>query len=188
MNQLLEELLPYVSTYGLWIVFFGMMFEGTMMIFTTGVLCYLGLFSSTEVIPVAIAGAVVGDQFWYAMGRYYATALLNRFPSLKQKVQGLKPTIIKKGSWFAFSGRFIYGGAFLFPIALGTYHYPHKKFTLFDILGVTLWSFAGILLGLTLGSGVEAFVGKIDKVWHILLLLLLAILILSMIKNYLKKK
>ena len=59
---MLEELTSLVSQYGLWIVFFGMMTEGTIMIIVSGILCYLGILSLKEIIPVAILGAFIGDQ------------------------------------------------------------------------------------------------------------------------------
>ena len=176
MNQLLSELIPFVSHYGLWVVFFGMMIEGTMMILATGVLCYLGMLSVAEVIPVAIAGAVAGDQLWYAAGRYFSPSIFRKFPSLEKRASSLESSIRKRGGWFAFAERFIYSGAILFPVTLGTYHYPHRKFTLFDTLGVVLWSLTGVTLGYMLGTGVEALAGKMEKVWHLLALLLLIIL------------
>lgn len=42
MNHLLQEITPWVLDYGFWIVFFGMIFEGTTMVVITGILCYLG--------------------------------------------------------------------------------------------------------------------------------------------------
>ena len=86
---MLEELTSLVSQYGLWIVFFGMMTEGTIMIILSGVLCYLGMLSLAETIPVAIFGALIGDQFWYFTGRYYGQYILHRFPLLKQRIKKL---------------------------------------------------------------------------------------------------
>ena len=146
------------------------------------------MLSFTEVIPVAIAGAVLGDQFWYAMGRFYATTLLQKVPHFEKKVHNLKSSVIKKGEWIALSGRFVYGGAILFPLTLGSYRYSYSRFTFFDILGVTLWSFVGVLIGFTLGSGTEEFLGKIDRVWHIILLLLFALLGVWFVKRYLQQK
>ena len=120
---MLEELTSLVSQYGLWIVFFGMMTEGTIMILVSGVLCYLGMLSLEETIPVAIFGALMGDQFWYFIGRYYGQNILKRFPLLEQRVKKLEHSVKKRGIWLAFSGRFIYSGAILFPVKLGRADY-----------------------------------------------------------------
>ncbi|SFV70419.1 DedA family protein [hydrothermal vent metagenome] len=185
MHHLLSEVTPLVNEYGLWIIFFGMMVEGTTMILVAGILCYLGMLSFTFTVFVAIFGAVAGDQLWYFLGKKYALKLLNYFPSLKKRVKKLETSVQKKGALLSFSGRFIYGGAILFPITLGVHKYDHKTFTIFDTLGVTLWSFLGILIGYMLGTSSELIFGKLAKVWHFVLILAFVVFIAWMIKKYL---
>ena len=185
---MLEELTSLVSQYGLWIVFFGMMTEGTIMILVSGILCYLGMLSLKETIFVAILGALIGDQFWYFIGRYYSQHILNRFPLLKPRIRKLEHTVKKRGTWLAFTGRFIYGGAILFPVTLGTYGYLHKKFTLFNTLGVTVWSVLGITIGYILGTGAEQFFGKIEKIEHLIGLVFITIILVWITKPYFKSR
>jgi len=185
---MLEELTSLVSQYGLWIIFFGMMTEGTIMILVSGVLCSLGMLSLKETIPIAIFGALIGDQFWYFLGRCYGQAILNRFPLLKQRITKLERSVKKRGTWLAFSGRFIYSGAILFPATLGTYRYLHKKFTLFNTLGIIVWSLLGISVGYILGTGAEQVFGKIEKVEHFIGLLFIIIFAVWIIKPYFKSR
>lgn len=184
---MLEEVTSLVSHYGLWIVFFGMMTEGTIMIIVSGVLCYLGMLSLKETIPVAILGALIGDQFWYFLGRYYGQHLLNRYPTLKHKIKKLEHSVKKRGVWLAFSGRFIYSGAILFPVTLGTYGYLHSKFTLFNSLGVIVWSVSGISIGYILGTGAEQLFGKIEKIEQFMGLVLIIVVFVWFMKPYFKK-
>lgn len=181
---MLEELTSLVSQYGLWIVFFGMMTEGTIMIIVSGVLCYLGMLSLVETIPVSIFGALIGDQFWFFIGRHYSQNILNRFPLLKQRIKKLEHSVKKRGIWLAFCGRFIYGGAILFPVTLGTYGYLHKKFTLFNTLGIIVWSVLGISIGYILGTGAEHLFGKIEKIEHFIGLLFIIIFLIWVTKPY----
>lgn len=185
---MLEELTSLVSQYGLWIVFFGMMTEGTIMIIVSGVLCSLGMLSLEETIPVSIFGALLGDQFWYFIGRYYSQNILNRFPLLKQRIKNLEHSVKKRGSWLAFSGRFIYSGAIVFPVTLGTYRYLHKKFTLFNTLGIIVWSVLGILLGYILGTGAEQIFGKIEKIEQFIALLFIIIFLVWITKPYFRRR
>jgi len=188
MDHLLQEITPLVSHYGLWIVFFGMIVEGTMMIIVTGILCYLGMLSLKEAIPVAMLGAMAGDQLWYLLGKYYASRVLERFPSLKGKVQKLSNTVKNKGDWLAFGARFVYSGAIIFPLALGMYGYPHRRFTLLDIMGVTLWSIVGVSLGYLFGTGAEQLFGEIEKVEHLLFLVLVVVVAVWFIGSRISKK
>lgn len=181
---MLEELTSLVSQYGLWIVFFGMMIGGTIMIIVSGVLCYLGMLSVEETIPVSIFGALIGDQFWYFIGRYYSLNILNRFPLLKQRIKKLEHSVKKRGTWLAFSGRFIYTCAILFPVTLGAYGYLHKKFTFFNTLGIIVWSVLGISLGYILGTGAEQVFGKMEKIEHFIGLVFIIIFLVWFLKPY----
>jgi len=182
---MLEEITSLVSEYGLWIVFIGMMTEGTIMILVSGVLCYLGMLSLKETIPVAIFGAMISDQFWYFIGRYYSQNIINRFPLLKQRIKKIEFSVQKRGIWLAFSGRFIYCCSILFPIALGTYGYLYKKFILFNTLGIIVWSVSGISIGYILGTGAEHIIGKIEKIEHFIGLIFIIILLVWVTKSYL---
>jgi len=175
MEHLLKEIAPWVSDYGLWIIFFGMIFEGTTMILVTGIFCYLDLLPLGPSIIVAILGAIVSDQIWYLLGRHYADKLLDRFPRLKQRLETLMSKAKNKNDILALGSRFIYSGAVLFPVALGMQKYPHRKFTLYDALGVTVWANAGIALGYFLGTGTEQLFGKIKTAEHLSLLILAVI-------------
>ncbi len=188
MQHLLTELTPLVKDYGMWVVFFGMLVEGTSIIIISGILCYLGMLPLVDTIIVAIIGAVIGDQFWYFVGNKYAKIILNKLPSFQPKVEKLEPTVKTKGYLLSFSGRFIYGVSILFPLTLGLYQYPYKKFTLFDTLGIMLWSLIGVTLGYVLGTGAEHYFGKIEKVWHFILIICIIFLVILMIKQYMKKK
>ena len=185
MQHLLSEVTPLISDYGLWIVFFGMMVEGTSMIIVAGILCYLGMLSIPSTFLIAALGAIIGDQLWYFLGRNYTLKLLNYFPSLKPRIEKLENSIQHKGALLSFSGRFIYGGAILFPMTLGTYKYNHTRFTIFDALGIIVWSFLGISLGYILGTSSELIFGKLEKVWHFVLILAFIIFIAWVIKKYL---
>ena len=186
---MINELAPLVTHYGLWIIFFGMIIEGTTMILAAGILCSLGYLSFAETIPVAITGAITGDWVWYFTGRKYAGALINRFPSILHKIEKLKTKVVTKGTMLAFAERFIYGGAFLFPVTLGFYKYPFRKFALFEVIGTSLWVIIGILIGHLLGKSAEYFFGEIKEIEHLVLVIaLIALTIWYLRKNYLQGK
>lgn len=186
---MVEELAPLISHYGLIIIFFGMMIEGTTMIIATGVVCYMGMIPITQAIPVAIIGAIVGDWFWYFVGYKYARILIAKFPSLLNKIEHLKVKVEAKGNILAFSGRFIYGGALLFPLALGFYKYHFKKFALFEVIGTSLWATVGAFTGFILGKSAQYIFGEIKRVEHLLLIIVvISALVWFLRKRYLNNK
>ncbi len=188
MEHLLQDITPLVSQYGLLIVFIGVMVEGTAMILISGVLCYLGMLSFSEALPVAILGAVIGDHFWFYMGSRYGTTILTRFPKLAKQSEKALALITKKANMIAASARFIYAGGIIFPLMLGVQHYPSKKYHLFDILGDSLWALVGLGLGYYLGNGVEKAFGKIEQVEHLLLLFFVIVMLVWAYKNKYKGK
>jgi len=184
MNSFLHELTPFISQYGLLVIFFGMMVEGTTMIIATGILCYLGIIELKYTLPTAYIGALIGDQLWYYIGRNYATITVEKFPKFKNKIKNLELSVNKKGKLLSFSGRFVYGGAIVFPLALGFYRYSYKKFLLFDTLGLFVWTLLGVMLGYLLGTSAQAYIGKIERIWHVVLIVLITTMLIIFIKKY----
>jgi len=184
MENLLQELTPLVSQYGLVIVFFGMMVEGVSMILISGVLCYLGILSFDSTFLVAVLGAVISDQVWYVLGRNYGQSILQKFPTFEARSKEVFLAINSNADLITATFRFIVGGAIIFPLILGLKHYSRKKFTLFNILGDMVWAFVGLSLGYFLGTAVEKLFGKIEHFEHLLLIILL---IITMVWFYKRK-
>ncbi|WP_457595769.1 DedA family protein [Hydrogenimonas sp.] len=188
MDTMLHTLAPWISHYGLLVVFFGMMVEGTTMILLTGVFCSLGMLHPPSTLPVAVAGAIVGDHLWYWAGRKVAPGLLARFPSLRRRVEAVEPAVKRRGAFLAFGSRFIYSGAILFPLTLGLQRFDYGRFALYDALGATLWANVGLLLGYTLGIGIERYVGRLERVEHLLWVVLAIAFGVQVYKKVVRKK
>jgi len=183
MQQFLQQITPFVSEYGLIIIFTGMMIEGTAMILLTGFLCYHGFFSVEEAWIASVLGAVAGDNLWFYLGNIYGKKILNRFSALKEKSTKAFSLISSKADIIAFSARFIYGGAIIFPLTLGLHNYSKKRYILLDTVGDSIWAIAGIGIGYYAGNGIEAMFGKIDKIEHLLLLLFLAVVLAVLLRK-----
>lgn len=175
MEQLLQQIIPLVSEYGLIVIFFGMIFEGTAMILIAGFLCYMGVFSLGEAWIVAFLGAVVGDHIWFYLGHAYGKKIINRFPTLKTKFTQALPFINSKADLIALFERFIYGGGIIFPFTLGIENYSKKRYLLFDLIGDSLWAIVGLGLGYYFSNGIEMLFGKIETLEHFLLLIIVIV-------------
>ncbi len=183
MENLLQELTPLVSQYGLLIVFLGMMIEGTSMILISGVLCYLGILSFDSTFLAAVSGAVLSDHIWFVLGRHYGQSILQRFPTFETRSKQVFASINANADLIASTSRFIVGGSIIFPLILGLKHYPQKKFTLFDTLGDSVWALSGLSLGYFLGTAVEKLFGKIERFEHLLLIILFIIAVVWFYKS-----
>jgi len=186
MEGLLQELTPLVSQYGLVIVFLGMFVEGTSMILISGVLCYLGILSFESTYLVAVFGAILSDHLWFRLGRNYGQSLLEKFPTFETRSKTIFTSIHANANLIASTFRLIVGGAIVFPLILGHKGYPQKKFTLFNILGDSIWALLGLGLGYFLGTAIESLFGKIERFEHLLLIIILIITMVWFYKQKLK--
>ena len=168
----MEDVLTLLSEYGLWVVFFGMIVEGTVVIILSGVLCHMGVLPCGATIVVAILGAIVGDQIWFYIGRNYAQKFLSKFPAIEKQIKKLQEKVQSKADILAVTSRFIYSGAIAFPLVLGIHHYSHKRFTVLDSIGVSLASVTGLSIGYFLSNSFQKVLGDINHFEHMLLFII----------------
>ncbi len=176
----MEHMLSLLSQYGLWIVFVGMIVEGTTVIILSGVLCHMGVLPCEQTIIVAILGAAVGDQMWFYIGRNYAQKFLSKFPRIQLQVKKIQTKVHSKADLLAVSSRFIYGGAVVFPLVLGMHQYAHKRFTTLDTLGVSLASIAGLAIGYLLSHSFKKLLGDIGQVEHLIFFIIIFIIAIKL--------
>ncbi len=117
------------------------------------------------VIPLAAAGAIVGDNIGYQIGRKGGRWLLERPGRLERQrrevlVRG-EPFFERHGPKAVFLGRFILGLRVWASWLAGATHMRWQSFALWNALGGICWATAiGLLayyLGSAAGSAVEAF-------------------------------
>lgn len=183
MEHLLQQITPLISEYGLIIIFFGMILEGLVMIFVTGFLCHMGIFSFQEAWIAAYLGAIAGDQVWFYLGRSYGRKILNKFPRLQVKLTTSPSFFNSKADFVALFARFVYSGAIIFPLALGIQNYSKKRYLLLDSIGDSIWAFIGISLGYYFANGIELLFGKIVKIEHLLSVVIVLFIIVLFFKR-----
>jgi membrane protein DedA with SNARE-associated domain len=77
------NLAELIQTYGYLALAVGTFFEGEAVLLLAGFAVQRGYMSLGDVILVAMAASVVGDQIYYHLGRSQGPRLLRRFPSLQ---------------------------------------------------------------------------------------------------------
>ncbi len=177
----MDYLLNLLTEYGLWIVFIGMIVEGTAVIILSGVLCHMDVLPCSSTILVAILGAIAGDQMWYYIGHNYAYKFLSRFQNIAKHIDTLREKVHSKSDILALTSRFIYSGAIAFPFILGMHNYSHKKFTFLDAIGVSFASVAGLSIGYFLSSSFQKVLGYIN---HFEYMILFVFIVFVSIKLY----
>jgi membrane-associated protein len=193
--SLSDQLLALLSQYGLPVLFaviaiaaVGIPLPISMMLVAAGSFVELGEMKLWQVIVVASAGAVLGDQIGYALGRWGGQPVARW---LKRRRKGAEQ--IEKADSFArrwgaagiFFSRWLITplGPWL-NLTSGMAKYPWPRFLLWDVLGEVLWVVLYVMLGKFFSDRVQELVEILGNLaWVVLGLVAAAILGWKLLKH-----
>ncbi|MFE7797577.1 DedA family protein [Nocardia sp. NPDC057440] len=101
-------------------------------------------------ILAASAGAAVGDQVSYRIGRHAGRPMLRKIPlgTKRHRAVGWIASVLeRRGPVFIVIGRFLPGMRSIMTLTAGAVGVAPRVFTAFDIIGAVLWGMSGALLG-----------------------------------------
>ncbi|WP_441249770.1 DedA family protein [Kitasatospora sp. McL0602] len=142
----------------------GFFLPGDSLLFTAGLLCVPGAAGGTqlhlaEVLPAAVAGALIGAQVGYVVGRKGGRALLARSDraSLRKGAERAEELLAKYGHGKAIVlARFIPVVRTVLNPLCGMLGVPARTFAVWQVLGGLLWTVGVVLAGYGLGSTVPS--------------------------------
>jgi membrane-associated protein len=122
-----------------------------------GVLASSGDLALLGVIACAAAGAILGDNTAYGIGRIFGHRLVERFfkGERRKRVDWAERQVNERGGYLIIVGRFIPGGRTAVTLACGLLEYPWRKFISFDVVAGVLWATYATLLGYVGGRTFE---------------------------------
>jgi membrane protein DedA with SNARE-associated domain len=141
-------------------LFVGSFLEGETVVFLAGVGAHHGYFSLPTVIGVVVAGAFIGDQVFYFIGRRYGNRLLARFPRLAAGAPRVQAMLRRWDVLAIILVRFAYGIRTAGPLVIGTCGISPWRVALFNFIGVVLWAPLVAGLGYFAGELVTRWVGR----------------------------
>lgn len=143
-----------VADYGYLAVFAGSLLEGETILVVAGFAAHQGHLSLPAVIAIAFVGGLLGDQFFFFLGRRYGDALLRRLPLLARHAERVNRLLLRHHAWLIVGVRFMYGLRIAGPIVIGMSPVSARRFLLFNLIGAAIWAVliagAGYLFGQTL--------------------------------------
>ena len=197
----LDTLQELAHLYGYWVVFIGIALENTgiplpgeTIVIVGGFLAGSGELNYWLVLASAIAGAVLGDNFGYWVGRVGGWQLLvkvaNVFRIQEQQLEQAKDRYSRNAARAVFWGRFVtILRIFAGPLA-GITRMPYKRFLLCNLGGAAVWSTAIVSLAYFLGKIVtlEQIVSWVAQLGIAALVVVATILLAPTIWEYTHKK
>jgi membrane protein DedA with SNARE-associated domain len=186
------DFLSLIDSYGYLAVFIGSVFEGEIIVFLGGLLSYQGNFNFIFVIILAFLGAIIGDMFWFLLGRYQGIKIINRFKWVRERTEKSLLYVEKNSRNLAFTMRFLYGFKSIIPFTLGITKIQTKTFFYFNTVGAFLWTILVVAFGYLFGGIIETILGKLRNhqvifVIIVILVFVLANLLFKFIEYIIKK-
>jgi membrane-associated protein len=163
---LFQSLTDYVSgspwTYG---VLFGLaaldvifpLVPSETSVILAGVIAATGDLILFAVILVAAAGAVLGDNTAYWIGRKAGPRLVDRFfaGERRKRIDWAQTQVQERGGYLILVGRFIPGGRTAVTLACGLLKMRWRRFITFDVPAGLMWASYAALLGYFGGKAFE---------------------------------
>jgi membrane-associated protein len=163
---LFQSLTDYVSgspwTYG---VLFGLaaldvifpLVPSETSVILAGVIAATGDLILFAVILVAAAGAVLGDNTAYWIGRKAGPRLVDRFfaGERRKRIDWAETQVQERGGYLILVGRFIPGGRTAVTLACGLLKMRWRRFITFDVPAGLMWASYAALLGYFGGKAFE---------------------------------
>src|SRR5258708_36859500 len=183
-----DQLLGALSQYGLPVLFgviviaaAGIPLPISMMLVAAGSFVELGEMKLWQVIVVASAGAVIGDQIGYALGRWGGDRVVER---IRRRGKGMARIAQAQ----AFAERWGALGIFLtrwlitplgpgLNLTSGIAGYPWTRFFIWDVTGEVLWVILYVMLGIFFSDRVQALVEILGNLAWVIVGLIAAVVL-----------
>lgn len=193
----LDTLQEFARLYGYWAVFVGIAIEnmgiplpGETIVIVGGFLAGSGELNYWLVLSSAIAGAVLGDNFGYWVGRVGGWKFLVKigriFRLQEQQLEQAKDRYSRNAMQAVFFGRFVtLLRIFAGPLA-GITQMPYKQFLLCNLGGAAVWSTTIVTLAFFLGKivSLEQIVSWTAQIGVVALVGVITFLLFPMIWQY----
>lgn len=158
----MTELETFLSTYGLWALFFAAAVEGDMSLMLAGMLVHLGIWRAGPALAVGAGGGLAGDLFYFWLGHGTARRWLTTAHG--QRVLPRIETAAKRyGTWSLFFARYVYGARVAIMFFWGMRRLPYHRFLALDAVNCVVWAvvLGGIGYGLT--GSLEWITGELRR-------------------------
>lgn len=153
-----------------------------------GYLVWRGQLKLPAVLAVAIAGAVLGDNLGYWLGRRFGREALLRYAhwvlGRRDRVERMQAFVVRRGALAVFLARFVPGVRTMAGPLAGASGVPFLSFLTANILGAAIWVPVGVGAGYAVGYGFGEYVerlrrtvGEVERLVLVLALLAVAALI-----------
>lgn len=168
-----------VAAFGLPFLFVGAGTEGEAVAMTGGALAHRGMLPLSKVWFAVFGGSLVQGQALFMVGRHLQTqAWVKRVlesPACGRILQSLQ----KHPVALVVSFRFVFGLRSITPLLMGTSKVSAVRFSLFNVVGASIWTTTFVGLGFVCGTAIEHLFGYLPTHIHFTLIIACVVLLMS---------
>jgi membrane protein DedA with SNARE-associated domain/rhodanese-related sulfurtransferase len=190
----MEDLVRILQTYGLQIVFVGVLLDQgglplpsfSLVIVAAGVATVAGQ-PVWPIFALAVVATLIADLIWFAGGRRFGAAMLRmicRVSLSPDSCVGTTRRIYTRwGAPSLIFSKYVPGLAAVATTLAGETRIPVARFALYDGIGAALWAGGGVALGVIFHEAIDAVLDELELLGNsALLLLAVAVLIFVAVK------
>jgi membrane protein DedA with SNARE-associated domain len=174
----------FMVSYGLIVVYFGVILEGDSVLIAAGFLAHQGVLDPVGVFLAAFAGSLSSDQALSYAGRYFAGSPMIRRQTEKPLFARVLDMIRRHRVPFVLAFRFIYGIRTISPIAIGVAGVPAALYTVLNVASALVWAALLTVIGYAFGSVIERYAGRLHGFEHKLLIALVIVVALLPVLHF----
>jgi len=143
-----------VTQFGYWALFAGTFFEGETLLAMGGFAAERGYLRLPLVLAVGFAGTILGDNFYFLLGRYWGAPILARMTSWQRRAQRVAGLLRRYDTAFIVGFRFLYGLRTVSPFIIGMSGVSVPRFVVLNLVSAAVWTAAVGGLGYVFGEAV----------------------------------
>jgi membrane protein DedA with SNARE-associated domain len=153
----------FIASYGAIAVFVGTFFEGETIVLLAAFAAHQGYIPLWQVMLAAFAGACLGDQVYFSLGRHQGQTFLARKPAWNGRVQKANRLIERFHVWIILAIRYLYGLRMVLCFAIGMSRVSSWTFVVLNAVGVAIWAALTSLGGYYLGRTMQVILVDAKK-------------------------
>ncbi|HSO86341.1 MAG TPA: DedA family protein [Draconibacterium sp.] len=170
-------------------VFFGMLFEGEMVMISSMIAAHHGYLNFWMVVAIGMVAVYCADSFYFTLGRKKGEKWLNKNPKLKDKAAIIHRKIEKYPILIFIIYRFTFGLRSITPLVIGTSKTKTSTFLLYSALSIILWATFYASVGYVFGAFIKSQLGYIEHIEkYIIGFLIISGIVLILLVRWRKQK
>lgn len=193
MDTILHNFLIWLDSSKYFLLFIGTLFEGPVVMMTSGFFFGLGKFSFLPMYLILVFGDFVADVGWYSIGRFGTRSIITKYGHFI----GITPEILEKieNGFLKYHQRILiiskltmgFGFAVVVLMVAGIFKVPFKNYVILNLLGGFIWTIFLISIGYFIGN-IFLIIPKQIQLIFVFIIFILLIICLKYINKYIKTK